>query len=122
LLALVVLAGCGGSHAAHTSPRPSSPAASAATESALPACGVECDPIDPRYLTDVPFGATSFWLQPWRAYLDTWPASRLLDGVGINFNVKPADARATARLLHEAGFKPTFAPVSTRCVSMACGR
>jgi hypothetical protein len=45
--------------------------------SPLPACGVSCDPIDRRYLTDVPFGATSFWVQPWRAYMDTWPASRL---------------------------------------------
>ena len=45
------------------------------------------DPIDSRFLTYAPFGTTSFWLQPWRAYMDTWPASRLLDGTGINFNV-----------------------------------
>jgi hypothetical protein len=63
------------------------------------------DPIDPRYLTDVPFGSISFWLQPWRAYMDTWPASRLLDSLGVNFNVSAREANDTARLLHESGFK-----------------
>jgi hypothetical protein len=63
------------------------------------------DPIDPRFLTDDPFGTRSFWLQPWRAYLDTWPASRLLEAVGINFNVSPADAEDTAQLLQDSGFK-----------------
>jgi hypothetical protein len=69
------------------------------------ACGATCDPIDPRYLGDLHFGATSFWIQPWRAYLDTWPASRLLDAVGVNFNVKAAQAPAVARLLHESGYR-----------------
>src|SRR5229473_8517437 len=70
----------------------------------LPACGAECDPIDPRYLTDMRFGRSSFWIQPWRAYLDTWPAGRLGAALGINFNVKPARAAAVARLLHDSGF------------------
>ncbi len=63
------------------------------------------DPIDPRFLLDAPFGTSSFWLQPWRAYLDTWPASRLLESVGINFNVDQAAAEATAQLLQDSGFK-----------------
>jgi hypothetical protein len=63
------------------------------------------DPIDSRFLTDVPFGTTSFWIQPWRAYLDTWPASRLLEAVGINFNVNAQQADATAQLLHDDGFE-----------------
>jgi hypothetical protein len=67
--------------------------------------GVVTDPIDSKYLTSVPFGRMSFWVQPWRAYLDTWPASHLLDSVGINFNVKPAFADATAQLLQDDGFK-----------------
>jgi hypothetical protein len=71
----------------------------------LPGCGAVCDPIDPRYLTDVPFGRTSFWLQPWRAYLDTWPGARIEDAVGINFNVGAARAAAVARLLHDSGFR-----------------
>jgi hypothetical protein len=70
-----------------------------------PTGGVLTDPIDSRYLTDAPFGASSFWLQPWRAYLDTWPASRLLDAVGINFNVRKPEAEDTAQLLQDSGFK-----------------
>jgi hypothetical protein len=71
----------------------------------LPACGAVCAPIDAAYLTDLGFGKASFWIQPWRAYLDTWPASRLLDALGINFNAKPAQAEPVARVLHEAGFQ-----------------
>jgi hypothetical protein len=66
---------------------------------------VVSDPIDSRFLTDVPFGASSFWVQPWRAYLDTWPASRLLDAVGVNFNVRAPEAEDTAQLLQDSGFK-----------------
>jgi hypothetical protein len=66
--------------------------------------GVVTDPIDSRFLTEMPFGTSSFWIQPWRAYLDTWPASRLLDSLGINFNVGPSKAEATAQLLQESGF------------------
>jgi len=67
--------------------------------------GVVNDPIDSRYLTEVPFGTSSFWIQPWRAYLDTWPASRLLDSLGINFNVTAKEAPDVARLLQESGFR-----------------
>ena len=62
-------------------------------------------PVNDRCLTDLPFNATSFWIQPWRAYLDTWPASRLLNAIGVNFNVRGAAARDVARLLHESGFR-----------------
>lgn len=67
--------------------------------------GVVSDPIDPRFLTKVPFGTSSFWIQPWRAYLDTWPASTLVDSLGINFNVSPAYAEGVAQLLADSGFK-----------------
>jgi hypothetical protein len=67
--------------------------------------GVLADPIDPANLTKVPFGRRSFWLQPWRSYLDTWPAARLRDALGINFNVTPAEADSTARLLASSGFR-----------------
>ena len=43
----------------------------------LPACGAVCAPIDTAYLTDLGFDNTSLWIQPWRAYFDTWPARRL---------------------------------------------
>ncbi len=88
-----------------SSPGPAASVSTSPARAPLPACGAVCDPIDPRYLTDLKFGATSFWIQPWRAYLDTWPVSRLLDAVGINFNVRAPQAQDVARLLHESGFK-----------------
>jgi hypothetical protein len=67
--------------------------------------GVVSDPIDERYLTEVPFGLRSYWIQPWRAYMDTWPASRLTGALGINFNVSPTQAEDVAQLVQESGFK-----------------
>jgi hypothetical protein len=74
-------------------------------------------PTDPRFLTTVPFGHVSFWMQPWRAYLDTWPGSRLLNAVGINFNVKPEFAEAAAQLLQESGFKMARIPMNWAQIS-----
>jgi hypothetical protein len=79
--------------------------------------GVVSDPIDPKYLTELPFGYRSFWIQPWRAYLDTWPASRLLDSLGINFNVTSAEAEGTARLLQDSGFKLARIEISWNSLS-----
>ncbi|HEX4467389.1 MAG TPA: hypothetical protein VH025_09395 [Solirubrobacteraceae bacterium] len=62
------------------------------------------DPSDRRFLTYVPFGTTSFWVQPWRSYMDTWPASRLLNSLGVNFGGGP-DAEAIAQLLQDSGFR-----------------
>ena len=36
--------------------------------------------------------------------MDTWPASQLLDSLGINFNVGSTNAEATAQLLRDSGF------------------
>ena len=59
---------------------------------------------DPSYLTDIPFGSHSHWIQPWRAYLETVPASTFLDGTGIQFNVeKPLDPELIARMLAKHG-------------------
>jgi hypothetical protein len=63
------------------------------------------EPIDPRQQTALEFGERSHWLQPWRAYLDTVPAARLERGLGVNFNVAPAEASAAARLLAAAGIR-----------------
>jgi hypothetical protein len=60
--------------------------------------------MDRSQQTALSFGDRSHWLQPWRAYLDTVPAVRLRDSVGINFNVEPDEAAATARLLAATGF------------------
>ncbi|MGA2009354.1 MAG: hypothetical protein ABSH51_02295 [Solirubrobacteraceae bacterium] len=63
------------------------------------------DPIDPRQLTELPFGTRSHWLQPWRSSLTTRPATALQDAIGINFDVTPAQAGATARLLADSGVR-----------------
>ncbi|MEO8898581.1 MAG: glycosyltransferase, partial [Candidatus Dormibacter sp.] len=62
------------------------------------------NPIDPTQQTDLPFGERSQWLQPWRAYMDTQPASMLRNAVGINFDVPAQNAVATANLLSQSGF------------------
>jgi hypothetical protein len=62
-------------------------------------------PIDPRQQTALAFGERSHWLQPWRGYLRTVPATRLRDAIGINLNVSPGEADATARLLTRSGFR-----------------
>ena len=67
--------------------------------------GVVERPIDPRQQTALAFGERSHWLQPWRAYLDTVPADRLRNAIGINFNVSEAEAPGTARMLAESGFR-----------------
>ena len=70
-----------------------------------PGGGITTNPIDPKFLTVVPFGSRSFWIQPWRAYLDTLPTSRLTEALGINFNVTANTAEDTAQLLQDSGFK-----------------
>jgi hypothetical protein len=60
---------------------------------------------DPEYLTKMPFGSHSHWMQPWRAYLETIPASRYLDGVGINFNVQTSNPEPLLRLLSRQGVR-----------------
>jgi hypothetical protein len=54
---------------------------------------------------EIPFGQRSYYLVPWRAYMDTWPAQRFLDCLGINFNVSAEEADATAAVLAEAGIR-----------------
>ncbi len=63
------------------------------------------DPIDPAYLTEMPLGDRSDWVQPWRAYLDTPPATALADGMGVNFNVPAEQAQVAAQLLGSSGIK-----------------
>ncbi len=58
---------------------------------------------DPFALTALGPTDRSSWLQPWRAYLDTWPASRMRDAIGIGI---PAMSFETQQLsvLSEHGF------------------
>ncbi|MGK2937022.1 MAG: hypothetical protein ACSLFR_04345 [Solirubrobacteraceae bacterium] len=87
-------------------PAPDPDDAPAATPSGpTPFAGVVTDPIDRRHLSSLPFHTRSHWQQPWRAYLDTPPARRLRDAIGINFNADPEDTEAVARLLAANGFR-----------------
>ena len=67
--------------------------------------GEVTDYVDPGQQTLLSYGDRSHWLQPWRAYLDTVPAIRLRDAVGIVFNVPDAQADAAARLLAANGVR-----------------
>src|SRR5438132_14170940 len=43
------------------------------------------------HLDALPWGAQSFYKQPWRGYLETVAGSQFLSGIGINYNA-PSDA------------------------------
>src|ERR1700676_93615 len=58
---------------------------------------------DPRQ-QEIPFGRISFYLAPWRAYMDTWPARQYLDCLGINLKTPVPALKATTKVLAEAGF------------------
>src|SRR5215471_15460047 len=50
-------------------------------------------------------GQVSYYLQQWRAYMDTWPVSRFFDCLGVNFKeLYPYQQVAVAQLLAGAGF------------------
>ncbi|AFZ34378.1 hypothetical protein Sta7437_0787 [Stanieria cyanosphaera PCC 7437] len=62
--------------------------------------------IDPAYLTSVPFGSHSHWIQPWRAYMETVPAKQFLNGIGVVWNVESAvNPELVAHMLAKYGFK-----------------
>ena len=84
--------------------RPSSASSAPHTATAAEPGFLFSRPIDRRQQSLLGFGLRSHWLQPWRAYLETVPASRLRSGLGINFNVQPKEADRTARLLAAVGF------------------
>lgn len=63
------------------------------------------NPIDPNNLLSLQYYNRSDYIQPWRAYMDTVPASTLVDAVGINMNVPDKQFDATARVLAANGFK-----------------
>jgi hypothetical protein len=65
---------------------------------------VLANPIRPANQTALPFGERSHWIQPWRGYLETVPATRVLNGLGINFNPPSSQAAQIAAELAAAGF------------------
>jgi len=58
------------------------------------------------HLDALPWGAQSFYKQPWRGYLETVAGSQFLSGIGINYNA-PSDANhaAVMKLLADSGFR-----------------
>jgi hypothetical protein len=75
------------------------------------------NPIDPAYLTEMPWGTRSDWIQQWRSYLYTPPATTLANGMGINFNVAPEQAAVTAQLLAASGIRRARLEISWSSVS-----
>ncbi len=76
-------------------------------------------PIDPSYQTAQPFGARSNWLQMWRAYMDTPPATKLRDGLGMNLNQvgQTRQVQAVAPLLADSGIKRVRYEINWNSVS-----
>jgi len=81
------------------------PVSTSATSNLPSASGSPTAFFEPQEQTDLDFGLRSHWLQPWRGYVDTPPATKARDGLGINFNVQPAQADTVAALLAAAGFR-----------------
>jgi hypothetical protein len=72
--------------------------------------GSVTDYTDPSYLTNLPFGTRSFYDLPENAYMNTVPATSLLNSVGVNYdaNPDPTDANQVPQvdhLLKDSGFK-----------------
>jgi hypothetical protein len=70
--------------------------------------GTLLEPYGSALQANVPFGVMSYYLQPWKSYLDTWPAQRMLDAPGMNWtfiNYNDIHADATANLLSQSGIR-----------------
>lgn len=63
-------------------------------------------PYEDHLQQQIPFGQRSYYLTPWRSYMDTWPASRYLDCMGVVLNyVKAEEIEAVAKILNEMGVR-----------------
>lgn len=54
---------------------------------------------------EVPFGRRSFYLAPWRSYMDTRNADCYLNGLGFAWSGTVEEARPTFELMTQAGFR-----------------
>lgn len=80
------------------------------TENQASAAAAQEYPVGPyisqKYLDVLPWGKQSFYIQPWRAYMETVPAVQLQQGVGINYNLpENANNDLAIGLLASAGIK-----------------
>jgi hypothetical protein len=77
-------------------------AAVASGPAVRPAATID-DPYQASQQTLLDFGKRSHWLQPWRGYLETVPARRVTQGLGIVFNPPPGKADRVAAQAVAAG-------------------
>jgi hypothetical protein len=78
--------------------------ATAGATGARPAATID-DPYQATQQTLLGFGTRSHWLQPWRGYLETVPARRVTQGLGIVFNPPPGKADKVAAQAAAAGLR-----------------
>jgi hypothetical protein len=110
----VVLPSCGGP-APEPTPRPSlqssqqptpPPGLQLSPQPVRPlAGGAERRYTDPAYFTRLAWGMHSHWIQPWRAYLETVPASTFVNGLGVQLNLDGQDPDLVVRMLAEHGIR-----------------
>lgn len=64
-------------------------------------------PYEDSRQAEITFGQRSYYLSPWRAYMDTWPAARFLECLGVGFNCgrEPRAAAPLAQALAECGIR-----------------
>jgi hypothetical protein len=112
LLALVI--GIAQRHGFHASKADNLPAPTPAyTRSPNTPSGSDEYPVEPytssEFLGQLPWSSTngqSFYLQPWRSYLETVPATQMLDGIGVNYSLPSnADDAVALKTLADSGFK-----------------
>jgi hypothetical protein len=60
---------------------------------------------DSTYFTKIVFGDHSHYLQPWRSYLETMPAVRFLNGVGLNLPTNNPNPDVLLQMLSRCGIK-----------------
>lgn len=74
---------------------------------------------NPLAQTDILFGLHSHWIQPWRGYLETVPASQFLNGVGVV--LKSANPDLVCQMLSRHGVKITRIEIGWGNVSYTQG-
>ncbi|WP_040952931.1 PA14 domain-containing protein [Gorillibacterium massiliense] len=68
---------------------------------------------------EIPFGKRSYFLTPWRSYMDTRSATAWNNVLGINFNVTSKEAATAAQVLKEAGIRSARVEIGWGSVSYA---
>jgi hypothetical protein len=65
------------------------------------------------FAQQLPFSGVSYYVSPWRAYMDTWPSNKFQDVLGLNFSISSQQgAAATIQAVAEAGIRTLRCEVS----------